>query len=381
MAAPSPTRCTGGGPLTDVGSAPVLIADDATLAARIAGLGSTVGVDTEFMRVRTFYPIPALYQLAGDDGVALVDAQADATFESLSALFLDPDRTKVMHSCSEDLEVIARHLALRPVGLVDTQLAHAFLEPEPGASYASLVAHYLGVALPKHETRSDWLRRPLSAQQLRYAEEDAAYLCAIWQRQREALANRGRLAWFTEEMARLLSAPPPTPETWYRSLKGASRLTARQLAVLRSLVAWREREAQRRDLPRAWFMRDEPLLALARRPAIDADAIRAVLPKKVAERRAGALLAAHRQGMDDPHPPERMPALRRSDGERVQSLREVVKREAERLGLAPALLARRRDVEAAVLGYDADGELPAPFRGWREAVLGDAFRELLARSS
>lgn len=366
---------------TSAGAAPELIADDAALAARIASLGATVGVDTEFMRVRTFYPIPALYQLAGDDGVALVDAKADATFESLAALFLDPDRTKVMHACSEDLEVVNGHLGLRPVALVDTQLAHAFLQPEHGASYASLVEHYLGIALPKHETRSDWLRRPLTAQQLKYAEEDAAYLCAIWQRQREALASSGRLAWFTEEVARILAAPPPTPETWYRNLKGLSRFTARQLAVLRSLVAWREREARRRDLPRSWFMRDEPLLALARRDAIDKDAIHAVLPKKVADRRAGALLAAHQQGLDDPNPPEPPLALRRSDGERVRSLRKVVQREAERLGVPPALLARRRDVEAAVLGYRAEGELPTPFQGWREAVLGDAFRERLASSA
>lgn len=355
-----------------------LIADDAALAERIAGLGATVGLDTEFMRVRTFYPIPALYQLAGANGVTLVDPATDAKFESLAALLRDAATTKVMHACSEDLEVLARHLQLRPAALVDTQVAHAFLQPELSASYAALVQHYVGVSLPKQETRSDWLQRPLSPEQLHYARQDAVYLCPIWERQREALAERGMAAWFDEEMARLLAAPVPAPETWYRTFKGLSRLKPRQLAALRSLVAWREREVRRRDLPRAWFMRDEALLALARRHTIAVADVEAVLPKRAARRHASALLAAHRKGMDDPEPPEPPPTLQRSDNALLQVLRDIVRREAERLRMAPALLARRRDLEAAVLHFRHHGELPALFGGWREAAVGDALRDALA---
>ena len=355
-----------------------LIADDAALDACIAALGDTVGVDTEFMRVRTFYPIPALYQLAGTGGVALVDPRGAATYASLRALLSDPDRVKVMHSCSEDLEVFARHFDLRPAHLVDTQVAHAFLQPEHSASYAALAAHYLGIELAKHETRSDWLQRPLSPQQLDYAREDVAHLCAIWERQRQALAECGRLAWFDEEMARRLAAPAPTPETWYRTFKHLSRLSERQLAVLRSLVAWREREVRRRDLPRSWFMRDDALLALARRERLAAADLQDVLPKRAAGRHAKALLAAHREGVEDPEPPPRPLALRRADGERVRKLRGVVQREAERLGMAPALLARHRDVEETVLHHRRHGELPAQLGGWRETVLGSAFRQALA---
>ena len=381
--------CLAGAPLTRWSaaasdrSAPAelaLIADDATLEARIAELGETVGVDTEFMRVRTFHPIPALYQLAGAGvaGVALVDPQADATFASLRTLLCDSRRVKVMHACSEDLEVFARHFDLRPTNLVDTQIAHAFLQPEHSASYAALAAHYLGVELPKHETRSDWLQRPLSPQQLDYAREDAAYLLAIWERQRQALRECGRLAWFADEMGRVLDAPAPTPETWYRTLKGIARLTARQLAVLRSLVAWRERETRRRDLPRAWFMRDDALLALARRESLVAADLQAVLPKRAANRHAAALLAAHANGLEDPEPPAPVAALQRADNERVRALRSVTQREAERLGMSPALLARRRDVEAVVLHYRRHGELPPWLSGWREVVLGSAFRQALA---
>ena len=213
-----------------------LVGEDEPLAAGIAALGSTVGVDTEFMRVRTFHPIPALYQLAADGGVMLVDAQAAATFAPLKALLLDPARRKVMHACSEDLEVIAVHLDLRPVNVFDTQLAHAFLAPEYSVGYVKLVDHYLGRTLSQHETRSDWLARPLSAAQLRYAREDAAFLVPIWERQRDALDRSGRLHWFEEDMRRVLSTLPETPDTWYRTIKGVWRLNRRGW---RYCAAWR----------------------------------------------------------------------------------------------------------------------------------------------
>ena len=210
-------------------SATALIDNDDRLAACVAALGAVVGVDTEFIRVRTFFPIPALYQLAGVGGVALVDAQADADFDALRTMLVDQERTKIVHACSEDLEVIEHHLGVRPRNLVDTQLAHAFLGEDFSASYAKLVKHYLGLDLDKHETRSDWLQRPLSSKQLAYAREDAAYLLPIWQRQRGALLAEGRLDWFYEDMARIIDQEPDTPDTWYRTLKGARRLKGREV--------------------------------------------------------------------------------------------------------------------------------------------------------
>ena len=355
-----------------------LIADDERLAASIAALGACVGVDTEFMRVRTFHPIPALYQLADSSTVALVDAKAQATFDALKALLLDPSRIKIMHSCSEDLEVIARHFDLRPRNLVDTQIAHAFLSPNFGPSYATLVEHYAGVALPKHETRSDWLQRPLTAQQLAYAREDAIYLLPIWEAQRQALARLGRLSWFDEEMRLLLATPPDTPETWYRNLKGIARLNARQLAVLRSLVAWREREARRRDLPRAWTVPDDALFTMARRERLSAADVLPLLPRRIARRYAGNLVEAHSQGLDDADPPKPPRPLRRPDNDALRALRTAAQAEAERLGMAPQLLARKRDLEHVVRHHRQFGELPEAYRGWRGARVGDAFRDVLA---
>ena len=356
-----------------------LLASDQAIAACVDSLGDEVGVDTEFMRVRTFHPIAALYQLAGDDGVALVDATAPASFAALKALLLDAERTKIMHSCSEDLEVVAHHLDLRPCAVVDTQLAHAFLSSAPSASYAGLVEHYLDIRLGKQETRSNWLRRPLSAAQLAYARLDAAYLKPIWRAQREALAAAGRMDWFAEDMGRVLTTPPEPPERWYRNIKGAWRLKPPELAVLRSLVTWREREARRRDLPRAWTVRDEALFTMARWPCLRTEDVSNVLPKRSAHRYAAALAEAHRRGVDDPDPPGREPRPLSAHGSALaKKLRDIVVREAERLHMAPSLLARKRDLEAAVRHHREHGALPERFSGWRHAIVGNAFHETLA---
>ena len=357
-----------------------LVADDHALESRIAAFGQTVGVDTEFMRVRTFHPIPALYQLGGLDGVTLVDAQAPATFEALTALLADAERTKVMHACSEDFEVIARQFDLRPANVVDTQLAHAFLTPQFSASYAALVEHYLGIRLDKHETRSDWLQRPLTKEQIAYAREDAAHLLPIWERQRDALAAKERLPWFVEEMQRTLAKPTPTPETWYSTMRGTARLSRQQLAVLRSLAAWRERHARSRDLPRSWIARDETLLAMALRDTLAAEDLAQLFPKRAAKRFAPAVLEAHRSGLADPNPPAPAPKpLPRAANNVLKELRGVVVARAERLGIAPELLARRRDLLAAYRAFREQRALPAQFDGWRENVVGTALLDVLER--
>lgn len=360
-----------------------IIDTDADLDLCVASLGAVVGIDTEFIRVRTFYPIPALYQLAGDDGVALVDARGGATFDSLKALLLDPMRTKVIHGCSEDLEVMATHLDVRPANLVDTQVAHAFLDAEFSPSYAKLVDRYVGFKLGKHETRSDWLQRPLSKEQVRYAGEDVAYLRPIWQRQREALAAAGRLEWFQEDMQQILDAPAATPDTWFETMKGVWRLGCRERIVLRNLVRWREQEARRRDIPRAYTVKDEHLVALARCERLAPGDAASLLPRRTAKRYGKVLAAVHRQGLADREPaPKAIRPLSRRDGDLVRALREAGRRESDRLGIAPELVTRKRDLEAGLRYFRGHGELPPRYRqGWRRRVVGDIFAEILAAGS
>ena len=342
--------------------------------------GDIVGVDTEFMRTRTFYPIPALYQLGGADGVRLIDAQAQQSFASLRALLTDAARTKVMHACSEDMEMIDRHLGLRPAAVVDTQVAHAFLSPDISKSYAAVVEAYLGVDVSKRETRSDWLARPLSSRQLEYAKEDAAHLVPLWSRMRERLVARGRLPWFEDEMQTMLARPAPDPGDYYRGMKGAVRLRPANLSVLRSLATWREHEARRRDVPRGYVVRDEDLVAVAAAAPVSRDALRDRLPRGARRRYVEAIFSACARGWKEfeSAPPDPLPRpLSRRQRALAKRMRDCVLAVSERLGLAPELLGRRRLIEACVRRFFATGDLPETLLGWRAPLIGERFLELL----
>ena len=340
--------------------------------------GDVVGVDTEFMRTRTFYPIPALYQLGGADGVRLIDAQAGQSFAPLRALLTDTARTKVMHACSEDMEMIDRHLGLRPAAVVDTQIANAFLGADISRSYASVVETYLGVELKKRETRSDWLARPLSGQQLAYAREDAAHLVPLWLRMRERLEALDRLSWFEDEMSTVLGRPESDPREYYRGIKGAGRLASENLSVLRSLAAWREQEARRRDVPRAYVVRDDDLVTVAEAAPISRDTLPELLSRGARRRYGKAIFSACVRGWSEhaQKPPDPLPGpLSRRQRAVVKRMRDVVRVEANRLGMAAELLARRRLVEACVRRFFATGNLPD--LGWRAPLVGERFLELL----
>ena len=357
------------------GSPGLLATDDAT-DTFLAGCGAVVGLDTEFMRERTFYPIAALYQVAGDTGIGLVDACGDQSFDALRRLVADPGVTKVMHACSEDLEVIDTHLGVRPAGLVDTQVAHAFLAPEFAMSYAALVERYLGVALPKQQTRSNWLRRPLSEAQIEYARADVAYLRQLWAHMRARLDEAGRLGWFEDEMASVLGRAEADPEEYYLGMKRAWRMAPRQLAALRRLSAWREAEARRRDVPRARTVRDEHLVTLAEARSPSRALVFRLLPKGIARRYADDLLRAHAEGLEDDAPPVPEPPLSPREGGVVKAMRDFARSRAEALGIAPELLARRRVLEACVRHFRDYRELPGSLR-WRLELVGERFSELL----
>lgn len=351
-----------------------LIAAEATLSAAIQGAGNVVGVDTEFLRERTFFPIPAIYQIAGAGGVHLVDARVEHSFNALKALLADPRRVKVMHACSEDLEVMDRHLAAAPVNLADTQVAHAFLNPELSISYAALVQAHLGIALDKRQTRSNWLKRPLSREQLQYAREDVAHLPAIWARLREGLTAAGRMGWYAEEMAAVLRRAGASRDDDYREIKGARRLSPKQLGALRRLAQWRERQARRRDLPRRRVLDDDQLLSLAQLPTPSKACIVRALPPRTARRFGDELLRECSRAWEEDEPPAPLPApLSRRQGQLLQALRGFVEARAEALGMAPGLLGAKRMLQEFVrAGTAAEATL-----GWRREALGEGFTAVL----
>ncbi|HEX9731676.1 MAG TPA: ribonuclease D [Thermoanaerobaculia bacterium] len=347
-----------------------------------------LGIDTEFVRERTFYPGLGLIQVTDGDAVALVDPVALGDLCPLERVFADEGIVKVLHSCSEDMEVFFHRFGALPRPVFDTQVAAAFLGLGYSPGYSALVEALFGVEIPKHLTRTNWLRRPLSADQKRYAALDVAHLLPCYDVLSEGLRRCGRDAWAAEEFAQLVDAGrfDVDPRTVFRGIRRSRGLDRRQLAVLRELAAWREEEARRRDLPRNFVLREAVLPDLARRPPRTPQELAAVdgLRPEDVRRYGRAVLDAIGRALELPEDelPERLPRpLDLSPYQKeVDAMRRAVAATAEELGLPPELLATRRTVEKTARRVLAGKERPLPreLRGWRRAVVGERLLELAA---
>jgi ribonuclease D len=346
-----------------------------------------LGIDTEFVRERTFYPQLGLVQVSDGARCALIDPLALADLEPLRAVLADPAIVKVAHSPSEDLEVLYHRFAEFPRPLFDTQVAAGLTGREAAMSYQRLVREMLGVELEKGETRTNWLQRPLSARQVEYAAQDVELLLPLYRELRAALEPAGRLEWVFEESRRLQEPSrflPPVEQAYLR-FGSAGGLDRRQLAVLRALAAWRERQARERDLPRSFVLKDTTVMALARRQPRRMAELAEIpdLPPKQAERLGETLLALVQEGRQVP--PEEQPqrsgrgAKDARGRELVDRMQERVRERAERLGIAPPLLASRRELKLLLQRRPDDGP-PASLAGWRWDEIGSDLEALLAEA-
>ena len=342
----------------------------AALAQACAG-EAVIGLDTEFMRVRTYWPELALVQVAYGGGVALVDPVAAKDLSPLAPLLTAGTPTLVMHSASEDLVALAP-VARAPLrGLFDTQVAAAFAGLGAGVGYQRLVADVLGATIDKGETRSNWLARPLSADQLRYAEVDVTHLVPLHDALRERLAARNTLAWCLEECARLATqaGEAAAPRNAHWDFRNGWRWPRERQARLKRLLDWREAAAQRVNRPRLWLFDNPAALALVESPPADTGALSSKLSQQKAfpKRELEALLELlHSPLAADEAEVEPIPEPLRGEPEReFDRLRDAVAARAVVLDLPPALLASRRVLEdLARAGAGLEG-----LSGWRREAL------------
>jgi ribonuclease D len=358
------------------------IDDDETFAAAVSRWRrcDVVAIDTEFIRTRTFYPIAALYQVATDHEFVLLDPLRLTAWEPFKDLLTDESVVKVMHACSEDLEVFARHLGVAPANLFDTQIAAGFLSTDYSPSYAALVRRYTGVEVTKHETRSDWLARPLRDEQLRYAVLDVAHLLNVYRAQFEEMQRLGRLGWYAEEMRDRVGYAPVDPDQCYRTVSRAWRCDARALARLQMLCAWRERYARDKDLPRGRVIKDDDLVELAALACVDREALFRLLDPATARRHWRELLTIVAQAdvqPDDELPEPLPPPLSPSDSRTLKELKSIGAERARELNIAEELLSRRRDLETCLRSVRSEGRLPGNFQGWRRQLVGESFAAVL----
>ncbi|WP_444892839.1 ribonuclease D [Microbulbifer sp. TRSA001] len=340
---------------------------------------SAVALDTEFMRSRTFYPQPALVQVGDGKHCYLIDNLAIEELQPLRDLLLDTAVTKIMHSCSEDLETLERLLGVIPEPIFDTQIAAAICGMKAGLGYAATVNQLLHIELPKSETRSDWLQRPLSDAQKTYAALDVAWLPVLYGVLVKDLNAKGRLEWLQEDCASLVvtARNPNPPEVYYQKVKGAWRLRSKQLAVLQDVCAWREKQARALNMPRNHLLKENICLGLAQQLPRHRGALSQLgMEGRTLREHGEALLKIVAQACERSDPPARMQQpLNRQQGEILKQLRLEMVSIAERAGLPAEILIRKKELEALVQGRRP--ELEGRLRGWRADVIGHPLLEAL----
>ena len=348
------------------------ITDAAALSAAAAELASqkALGLDTEFMRERTYYAQLCLLQLGGSGLVVCVDPLALESLEPLRPLMAAPGLCKILHAARQDLEVLEPAVgALHNV--FDTQVAAALVGFPAQIGYGDLVREILGVDLHKSQTRTDWSRRPLSAAQIDYALDDVRHLPPLREQLGERLERLGRSAWFEEEMAQLggenFAVDPD--QAWLR-IKAFADLDPDRQRLAQVLGAWRERRAMSSDRPRGWILPDgafRDLVFQVPRERAGLERLRE-LPDGIREN-SGAQLLELISAAAIPEPPAALPQRRRPDPEqldKVARLADLARRIAATLELAPEILATRRELEQLARGQ-RDGSL---LRGWRREAIG-----------
>ncbi len=358
---------------------PTVITDTVALTAlcqRLAG-EEFVTVDTEFMRERTYYPELCLVQLAGDTEVAVIDSVADGLdLAPLGELLANPAVTKVFHAARQDVEIFVQKFGAVPTPLFDTQVAAMVAGFGDQVGYDALVSNLTGGSIDKVHRFSDWAARPLSAAQMTYAAADVTWLRIVYHRLRARLREEGRLSWVAEEMAILTN--PETYRTdpafaWERlKLRGGNR---RFLALVKSLAAWREQEAQRINIPRQRLLKDETLMEIAALAPADPDALSRArgITRGFAEGRTGtSLLEAVAPTIALPEAslpplPRQRDAVRPSAA-LVALLKVLLAARCEEHEVAPKLIASSDDIDR-IASEDAP-DVPA-LHGWRRTVYGD----------
>ena len=357
----------------------LLIADSAQLAEFCDRVGQSdfITVDTEFMRERTYWPQLCLVQVAGAGEVAGIDPLAEGMdLSPLLSLLYDERLLKVFHAARQDIEIFFHMTGRIPSPLFDTQVAAMVCGFGDSVSYETLAAQLASARIDKSVRFTDWSARPLTDRQISYALADVTHLRKVYGALAKRLMSSGRAGWLQEEMATLLE--PTTyrlePEEAWRRLKPRAGSKPRLLAILREVAAWREREAQRRDIPRNRVIRDETVIDIAAHAPSTVEEIARLrgLSKGLAEGRMGQeILVAVARGVATPESeaPRLPPAVDMPGGlgPVVELLKVLLKMKCERQQVAQKLVASSADLER--IAADDNADVPA-LHGWRREVFG-----------
>ena len=331
-----------------------------------------IGIDTEFVRERTWRADLGLVQLSDGEKVWLVDPLKTGPIKPLTALFEDPAIVKILHAPPEDLDVLLYTTGAVPEPLFDTQIACAMLGQSLQMGYHTTVEWLLNITIDKGETRSNWCLRPLREAQIKYAALDVCLLPMMHRLLMTRLKELDRESWIAEDCARLLdkARTPADPTQSWKRFNGNNRLDGTSLAILKSLATWRDEQAERQNLARTFIIRDNALMTIANKKPGSLAALSEldIWHPRAIQRHGPTLIALINQvvtgGITAPPPL----ALKLEHRTLMKDMRKLVQQKATELSVDPALLASRRELEGLILLPD-DEALPDRFLGWRKDII------------
>ena len=345
-----------------------------------------VGIDTEFVWEQTYYPRLGIVQVGlSENDCHLIDAVTLSDLSPLGTLLSDPHTVKILHDAQQDLWILRRITDAIPCNIFDTRCAAGFMGLSSNLSLGNLLRLCLNIQLPKTETRTNWLRRPLSNNQHAYALNDVRYLPALREHLLTDIQRRGRENWLAEELHQYDVAKlydDRAPEEQYTRVKGAGRLSRRDMAIVRELAAWREQKARQADRPRAWIIRDDALVQIARRKPQSIQLLKRLrgIPRSAINQYGNNLLNAVQRGLaiDEKNCPPISPPVRPDpfDDARLDLAMAFLRGRCLSEGIDIAMVASRTEVKEFISPQKNATDNPL-HTGWRREFLGADLTALL----
>lgn len=333
-----------------------------------------LALDTEFVREKTYYPKLCLLQVATKSSAACIDPIAlTGAISPILDMIYDPQRVKVFHSASQDLEIfyLLKHTLPKP--LFDTQIAAPLLGYDEQLSYAALVKQLTGKQLDKTHTRANWAKRPLSPDMIQYALEDVLYLAQIYPILKDQLDTLGRLNWLEEDFTELASAERyRNPPTKWHKFPHIDRYSLQEISAIQALFAWREQTAQTVNKPKSWVLDNKTIASIIQDKPNTVEAMQKTLGEKpLLTDLQASLLAAYQEAKT--REPEALNLIKRTEKlnptqtKLRQKLQSLARKRAADLNMNPERLTRRKDIDKFILGDPSSNW----FKGWRWQALRD----------
>jgi len=349
-----------------------------------------LAIDTEFVRTRTLYPKLGLLQISDGKQLVLIDPLAVDDLSAFWQLLMDANIVKVLHACSEDLEVFLTAANCRPVNLIDSQIIMSFLGHGLSMGYAAMVKYYLDIELDKSESRTDWTARPLSARQLEYAQADVEYLFQLYPIITQQLSDKGWLEAAQQDSELLIERKFTAIDEnqLYRTVKMSWRLTSAQLYRLKMLAIWRFQQAQKKDLPIGFIAKDHTLIVIAQMNPQTINIMNRLDGIELFDvRRNGKAMLALLKAIEQDHSdnfPDKIQRLDEYPGYKqiFQQVKSFITTVAKNSDLLPENLASRKQINQYLAwhfklnNHAVDKSSVDILLGWRYTLFGEKLTEL-----